>query len=277
MADTIAGYAVTPVTASSDGKRAVPRRFHSLMLARLTTHLGLASLPVLGISAHVFGWIHLHTLAVGVLLPLAVAVTLLATLVPHPVDRLVATAVGWGMLACAAYDAFRLPTIYVGHWWGDFFGMVGGWAVSGHGTNFAVGYAWRYLGDGGGIAVPFFLAMALLPPTVIDTAGRSAAAGIAYGICPVWSGLIVTDALAPAGHQLFPLTASTVMLSLAGHLIYGGVLGAGWWCSRSVRTCLPSNERRAHPRGEPLTAADQPTRKAEPAPAWPSVAAGAPG
>lgn len=240
MTQTIAYDTIAPATAvHARTGTAVRRDSRALLVARIATHLGLASLPVLGISAHVFGWIQLHTLAIDVLLPLAVVVALLATLAPHSVDRLVVVAVGWGIVACAAYDAFRLPTIYLAHWWGDFFGAVGGWAVDGHGTNFAVGYAWRYLGDGGGIAVPFFLVMALLPPTVVSTLRRSIASGIAYGVFPVWSGLIVTDALAPHSRQLFPLTPSTFVLSLVGHLVYGSVLGAGWWCSRSVRDHLP--------------------------------------
>jgi hypothetical protein len=240
MTQTIA-YDTIASTTAVHARTDAPGRSESraLLTARIATHLGLASLPVLGISAHVFGWIQLHTLAIDVLLPLAVAVALLATLAPHPVDRLVAVAVGWGLVACAAYDAFRLPTIYVAHWWGDFFGQVGGWAVDGHGTNYAVGYAWRYLGDGGGIAVPFFLVMALLPPTVISSVRRSIVSGIAYGVCPVWSGLIVTDALASRGRELFPLTPSTFLLSLVGHLIYGSMLGVGWWYSRSARSYRP--------------------------------------
>ena len=214
-------------------------RLQARTAARLALHLTLAGLPVMGISAAVFGWISLHTLAVDILLPLTVAVLTLAVFSPDRIDRLVVTAVGWGLLACAAYDAFRLPTIYVAHWWGDFFGPVGGWAVNSRHSNYFVGYLWRYLGDGGGIAVPFFVAMALLPPTVINTARRSIAAGIAYGVCPVWSGLMLTDALAPAGHALFPLTLRTATLSLVGHLIYGSVIGAGFWYSRAVRAYLP--------------------------------------
>ena len=32
----------------------------------------------------------------------------------------------WGIVACAGYDLFRLPTIYVFHLWGDFFDRIGG-------------------------------------------------------------------------------------------------------------------------------------------------------
>jgi hypothetical protein len=44
------------------------------------------------------------------------------------------------------------------------------------------------------------------------------ALAIGYAVCPVWSGLVLTDLLAPARRQLFPLTLTTLSLSLAGHL-----------------------------------------------------------
>src|SRR5579859_1542333 len=121
----------------------VVRRAERASVARLAAHLSLAGLPVLGISADVFGWVHLHALAVYVLLPLAISVALLVVLDRDRMDLLVGSAFCWGVLSCAAYDAFRLPTIYVAHWWGDFFGSVGGWAVDGQ-PNLAVGYLWRY-------------------------------------------------------------------------------------------------------------------------------------
>ena len=55
---------------------------------------------------------------------------------------------------------------------------------------------------------------------------------VAFAVCPVWAGLVLTDRLAPAGRALFPLTATTLALSLAGHLIYGAILGYGLWASQ---------------------------------------------
>jgi hypothetical protein len=43
---------------------------------------------------------------------------------------------------------------------------------------------------------------------------------------------VLTDGLAPAGRALFPLDATTLALSLAGHLVYGAVLGYGLWLSQ---------------------------------------------
>ncbi len=55
----------------------------------------------------------------------------------------------------------------------------------------------------------------------------------------MWAGLVATDLLAPAGRQLFPLTPVTVALSLASHLIYGAILGQGYWMSRRLEQHWP--------------------------------------
>ena len=143
----------------------------------------------------------------------------------------------WGLLACAAYDALRLPTVYVAHWWTDFFPAVGGWAAGGS-SNALVGYLWRYVGDGGGIAVAFFVLAATLGAGAWSLR-RTMGLALAYAVCPVWIGLVLTNVLAPAGRELFPLTFTTLILSLAGHLIFGAVLGFGYWNSRSLEAHWP--------------------------------------
>jgi hypothetical protein len=205
--------------------------------ARLHLHLGLASIPVLAISAHVFVSVSLQIVAWAVLLPLAFALAVLVAVRPHRSDRLLLAGLLWGVVACAGYDALRLPTIYAFHWWNDFFGSVGGWAT-GTSSNFLVGYLWRYLGDGGGIAVVFF-ALAATLGTQAWSRRTAIAAGVAYGVCPVWTGLILTDVLAPSGRELFPLSSTTLALSLAGHVIYGAVLGFGYWQSRRLEAVWP--------------------------------------
>jgi hypothetical protein len=223
-------------------------------MVRVAIHVSLASLPVLGITAEVFGLFSLYDLAIYVLLPLVALTAAMAVFAPDRFDMIVLYGFIWGILACAAYDAFRLPTIYIGHLWSDFFGLVGGWATNGR-PNFAVGYLWRYFGDGGGIAVPFFIQAALFRLCERMTAGGVIAAAIAYAVCPVWTGLVLTDAFAPAGHALFPLTPVTLVLSLIGHLIYGCVLGIGCWHSRHLHRHSPSipwNVRRSGYIGKPL-------------------------
>jgi hypothetical protein len=229
--------AMTSAAPADSGRAPAPGRFW--WMVRVAIHLSLASLPVLGISAEVFGLLSLYYLAIFALLPLVVLTAVMSVSAPDRFDKIVLSGFIWGLLACAAYDAFRLPTIYIGHLWSDFFGVVGGWATGGR-SNFAVGYLWRYAGDGGGIAVPFFIQAALLRLCERMTAKGVIAMAIAYAVCPVWSGLVLTDAFAPAGHALFPLTAVTLVLTLVGHLIYGTILGIGCWQSRHLHQYSPS-------------------------------------
>jgi hypothetical protein len=206
-------------------------------LARLHVHLAVASVPVLAISAHVFWLVSLRTVALFVLLPLVAVLALFVAARPHCSDRVVLAGFLWGLLACAGYDALRLPTVYVAHWWSDFFPAVGGWAIGGH-SSVLVGYLWRYAGDGGGIAVAFFAIAATLGAGSWPWR-RIMALGLAYAVCPVWLGLVLTNVLAPGGRQLFPLSFTTVTLCLAGHLIYGAVLGLGYWKSRHLEGFWP--------------------------------------
>jgi hypothetical protein len=205
--------------------------------ARQGLHLAVASIPVLAISAHVFWSVSLFTVAVAGLLPLVVALAALVITRPRLSDRLLLAGFLWGLVACAGYDAFRLPTIYVVGWWRDFFGSVGGWATGTH-SSFLVGYLWRYVGDGGGIAVAFF-ALAATLGAASWSRRTTIASAVAYAVCPVWTGLILTDLLAPQGRQLFPLTLTTLTLSLVGHLIYGAIMGLGYWHSRHLEAFWP--------------------------------------
>lgn len=213
----------------------------TLWHVRLQTHLALASIPVLAISAHVFTSLSLRTVAVAALLPLVVALATFVTRRPDRSDHVLLAGFIWGLVACAGYDAFRLPTIYAFHWWGDFFGPVGGWAT-GTRSSVPVGYLWRYVGDGGGIAVAFFALAATL------RAGRwqnrtVLAFAVSYAVFPVWTGLVLTDVLAPRHHQLFPLSMATLILSLVGHLIYGVILGFGYCRTRRLEALWPVHLR----------------------------------
>jgi hypothetical protein len=160
-----------------------------------------------------------------VLLPLLEALLVLIIARPDRSDRLILAGFLWGLVACAGYDAFRLPTIYFFHLWMDFFGAVGAWAVGYH-SNFVVGYLWRYVGDGGGISVAFFAVAATLGAGARPRR-RLFSFAIAYAVCPVLAGLVLTDLIAPKGQALFPISPATLTCSLVGHLIYGTIFGVG--------------------------------------------------
>ena len=210
---------------------------HRPRLLRLGLHLLVAALPLLAISAHVFGIAPMNVTAGLVVVPLTLVALLLGVFSPSGEERLVLAGAVWGVLATLVYDAVRLDTVYLLGWWGDFIPTVGTWIVDvDTGSTVVgalVGYLWRYVGDGGGIGVAFFV---LVAATGLRRWGERAtvAAAVVFAVFPVWTGLVATVALAPRGQQqMFPLTPATVLLSLVGHLVFGLVLGLG--CARCRR------------------------------------------
>ncbi len=211
-------------------------------LLRVGLHLLLAALPLLAISAHVFGLITMNWSAALLVVPLATAIVALSIFAPHPEERVILHGFLWGMLACALYDVFRLDTVYMLGWWADFIPTMGTWIVGDGASKTAgawVGYLWRYLGDGGGIGVTFFVGAAFVglqhrPPKQV------VGAAVAFAVFPVWAGLIATVWLAPRGQSLmFPLTPVTITLSLIGHLIFGLIMGLGFVKTRSAQRYWP--------------------------------------
>lgn len=218
---------------------------------RFGLYLVLASMPLLAISGEVFGVVSLRTVSTMFFFPLLAVLAVLVVLKPDGIDRTAFAGFAWGLVACAGYDSFRLPTVYVFRLWGDFFGRIGGWAT-GTSSEYLAGYLWRYLGDGAGIGVVVFIVAAAMGAASWP---RRHVIGftIAFAVCPVWAGLVLTDGLAPAGRALFPLNAATLILSLVGHLIYGAILGWGLWASQH----RPGQSRRAETRISPGVTPDK--------------------
>ena len=206
---------------------------------RVAVHVVLAALPLLSITAHVAGLVPMHLSAGLVILPTALVLVVLAIFVPMPEDRLVLEGLRWGILATLFYDVFRLDTVALLGWWGDFIPTMGTWLIdvdpSSRVLGGVAGYVWRYGGDGGGLGVVFLVGAAAtglrrLGPRV------TVAAAVLFAVGPTWGGLMVT-VLLPRGQQLmFPLTPTTVTLSLIGHVIFGIVLGLGVLRCRDLET-----------------------------------------
>jgi hypothetical protein len=181
---------------------------------------------VLAIPIQIFGVLSLGVTARFVVLPLTMIAAVLL-LQPSAQSAWALRGLGVGLLAVTAYDAVRLPMVAVG-WWPDFIPRLGGWVLHTESTNLVAGYLWRYLGDGGGIGMAFYVMCGVLlsvRPQVVRRRPMTLAVG--YGIF-VWLGLVGTVVLPAAGeHMLFKLTPASLALSLLGHLIYGTVLGLG--------------------------------------------------
>lgn len=185
--------------------------------------------PVLAISAHTFGLAPMEISAPYLVLPAAVlAVTLCLLKVPE--STIVTHGFLAGLAGVFAYDATRIPFVIAGIW-PDFIPQMGAWIQGSEGTNLVLGYLWRWIGDGGGMAIVFVLACA-----VVNWHKHLVVTGVCYGIF-VWSGLMGTILLSEQGSQLlFPITPLNFAASLTGHLIYGSVLG---WTYGKLRARAP--------------------------------------
>lgn len=195
-------------------------------IARLSLVMLLASMPILGISVDVFGLVPQNVTSVIVIALCAVLGALIA-FAPHRTDIFVGRGLIAGMVACIVYDAARLFAVHVLGLMGDFIPVMGSFVTGEPDTagSAAVGYVWRYIGDGGGLGVAFFVVAFALG---IDRWKNLYAvlASVAFAVFPTWAGLMATVALAPRGEEMmFPLNVATVTITLVGHLIFGLVLG----------------------------------------------------
>ena len=166
--------------------------------------------PVSLIAGSAFG-LDLRVLALVILAPI-VAGLLARMLTDAATRRLVAHAVTAGVAATLLYDLCRGGFLWSGLMGGDPIPHIG--TALGIDPAWVAGYAWRYLGNGTGLALTF-LALGL----------RGTRVGILYGLA-VCSCLLLTLAVSPLGTTiLFPLNLTTVIMATLGHAIYGGVLG----------------------------------------------------
>ncbi len=195
--------------------------------------------PVTSIAAGAFG-ADLRSVAIWVLLPLLSATALVLSRRPL-VAALVPAALLAGAIATLLYDAYRFGFLGVGLMHEDPIPHIG---VALHlQPHWVFGYLWRYLGNGGGLAVAF-VALGL----------SGVRAGVLYGLF-VCSGLLVTLVASPYGEQLlWPLTTTTLVMAVGGHVIYGA--GLGWI------TAHRSGPRRSGTRpGVASTRQHQPSRR----------------
>jgi len=228
------GYACLrgrPLTSANPRKdnRTANHRPSKWIVARIMLALLLSCMPILAISAHVFGLVSERTSALVLVVPLATALATIVTVSPHRIDGIFGRGLVAGMVACLVYDAFRLFAVHVLGWMGDFIPVMGTW-VTGDPDKTAdpvVGYLWRYLGDAGGLGVAFYVvALAVGLDRLAGRPHRVVLAAVGYAVFPVWTGLIATVALAPRGQELtFHLTPAAIATTLIGHLIFGFVLG----------------------------------------------------
>jgi hypothetical protein len=140
-----------------------------------------------------------------------------------------------GMIATGIYDILRIGLMFAGLW-GDPIPSIGQLALNNPDTEWYWGYVWRFVGNGGGMGVAF----AMLP-------WRGVKLGIAYGSA-VCLGLVGLLYFWPVSQQhFFALTPATAAGGMAGHWVYGAVLGgltARWLPPVGRRRRRPARDRR---------------------------------
>jgi hypothetical protein len=196
--------------------RAALDTYHRLFLSAVFFLIGFSPITALAIS--IVGLLPLSAAAVLLVGPAIVAGVVLSLRDPACGKRSL-KGLAVGLCAVFLYDCMRVPFIMEGVW-GDFIPKIGGWLLNSPHPNWAIGYLYRYLGDGAGMGLAFTVAHDLLWPGV-----PCRRAALAYGVA-IWLCLIATLVIAPHGQaMLFALTPTTLILSLCGHLIYGTVIG----------------------------------------------------
>jgi hypothetical protein len=215
-----------------------------LLLSNPSFYPRILYLPVgfVAITALAFAYAEALPLPYGLryaVLPAAGAIVLVS--LRHPAWGRRAL-LGWmaGVIATGVYDLLRIGLVFAGLW-DDPIPGIGRLALSDPNASYLWGYVWRFAGNGGGMGMAF----AMLP-------WRGVRSGILYGTAIV-SGLVVLLAVWPVAQvHFFPLTPGTAAGGVAGHWVYGAVLG--WLTSRWLppvgrrpgRRRRPTETRGAH-------------------------------
>ena len=173
--------------------------------------------PVLSLVFHGLGVIPLQYSSLLVVLPAFLWSAVMGIWFPA-IGRAALT--GWcaGIIAVTVYDATRIPFMLNG--WPDFIPRIGNWLLNVDNAPAGVGYMWRYIGNGGGLGMTFFLLLSVKPPqkNLIRT-------GIIFGLF-VFACLMITLLLVPGAQEaMFRLTPLSFTGSFTGHIAFGAVLG----------------------------------------------------
>jgi hypothetical protein len=185
--------------------------------------------PIACLTLALFGIAPLHHTAVAVVLPSIAMAIALCIYFPR-YGRIALRGYAIALVGVLLYDATRVPWILTGLWT-DFIPRIGALLLDRQEESAALGYTWRWMGNGGGMGLAFFMAYPLISRRI-----EVCRAGLTYGVL-IWTCLILTLQLAPQGQALlFPITLKTLVFSFIGHVVFGAVIGGLMrWTGLNVR------------------------------------------
>lgn len=189
---------------------------HSTRSLRLAL-AAVGFLPVLSMVLHSARLVPLQYSALVLVIPCFLW-TILSGLWFPQVGRLAFA--GWcaGIMAVLFYDISRVPFMLNG--WPDFIPRIGDWLLEKENSPAGIGYLWRYIGNGGGMGMSFFLISSLYSPTR-NFIGTGVLFGLFIFVC-----LMLTLVTIPGAQDaMFRITPLSFTGSLIGHIVYGFVLG----------------------------------------------------
>ncbi len=173
--------------------------------------------PVTSIILHCLGILPLQQCLVFLVIPGLLSFITLGIKFPAIGKTVIAGFIA-GIIAVFLYDLSRVPYILAG--WSDFIPKIGGWITNSDEKNAVLGYTWRYIGNGGGMGVAFFILMSQL-----KNQKQLILKGLLYGLF-IFTGLMLTlFFFEQTQDMMFKITPVSFTGSITGHIIYGTVLG----------------------------------------------------
>jgi len=189
------------------------------------TYFAIGFTPITSLALALFEFVPLQLSTLYIVLPALLLGVALGVRYPA-YGRLALRGYAVGIVAVLLYDATRVPGIVTGVW-KDFIPNIGALLLQRTEGHALLGYTWRWLGNGAGMGVAFFMVYPLLSRRLTVWV-----AGPLFGV-GVWGCLLATLLLAPMAQTLlFRLTPFTFCFSLFGHLVFGGALAVIMWRTR---------------------------------------------
>ncbi|MBK6523814.1 MAG: hypothetical protein KBG47_05650 [Bacteroidia bacterium] len=173
--------------------------------------------PVCSIILHCLGILPLQQCLLFLVVPVLILFITLGIKFPS-IGKTVVMGFVAGIISVFLYDLSRVPYILAG--WSDFIPKIGGWVTNTDEKNALLGYTWRYIGNGGGMGIAFFILM-----TQLNNNKHLILKGLLFGLFIFTGLMLVLFFFEQTQAMMFKITPVSFTGSITGHIIYGLSLG----------------------------------------------------